>query len=743
MICSTPETQIYKSLSPALTQICLDLAEEYNDPKVLVFVDNSACRLRVMMDTGIEKPDLVAFLVDADTARRVIRGNTKALSIPSALEIDSLGKSKLKEGEVGDNQGLRYVFSNSRHHPASFLRHALIVNRSNFRLVSMGLDQQYWWPKAEWSDRKWLQKLYSYVNIIRMEAMRPLQESLPALEQVVDTMERAIGIYTATVGGKNFRLLSLFSGRGNGRKPFVALAVSTDDKETRVFKYSWFGKAQFDRERLLLETLKDAPGVVHIDSNLSQACLEENIPYVPEFGMDKEYIRKRSLLVLKTIGFPLCACESVLEFLECMYDLLEVLRYLVQEKNILHRDVSWGNVLIRPIEFGPLVDVKASIAKSQENYESSSKLYIFHTNRFISDIFNENNLKVRVSLADFDHAVDITCENDDDLKNATGTPMFMADDVLAPEVSLAGVFSDIAEGIRQAATLDNLDEKYANHEEKLEWDGFYENFEHLKQKIASRWDKKNEIRTTFRHGAVHDAESVFYLCLLFFNRLWPLDEVVKESDVKALREDRGDFFDVLACRGSNRNTARVFDLPRAGFVQGKKYDPFFVMLQSIRMYLEIAWYNVAATGRGERYEFHLHDYIQRLFLKEIKRLRDSGDPINIEENPLGVTTESQNFGQLYSNSCSLTLLGSEKRRQRGPTAESQARGRARRAGKGRNAKSKTITTKTGSGDGSGDKLVVPVDPPKEMPEKHKQSLPDVFWEIFGGRGVKKKAVASC
>ncbi|KAL5499142.1 hypothetical protein ACEPAH_1660 [Sanghuangporus vaninii] len=66
-----------------------------------------------------------------------------------------------------------------------------------------------------------------------------------------------------------------------------------------------------------------------------------------------------------------------------MYDLLEVLWYLVQEREVLHRDISWGNVLIRPENAS---DISIGFP-SQPTNEAIGPTP--HTYRFISDIFSE------------------------------------------------------------------------------------------------------------------------------------------------------------------------------------------------------------------------------------------------------------------------------------------------------------------------------------------------------------------
>ena len=88
-------------------------------------------------------------------------------------------------------------------------------------------------------------------------------------------------------------------------------------------------------------------------------------------------------------------------FLELTIITCLVLRYLVAEKGILHRDVSWSNVLINPEEYPE----RTSNDEDQESISRGAQCVlggcggmvdgaidcgIGHEFRFISDIFKES-----------------------------------------------------------------------------------------------------------------------------------------------------------------------------------------------------------------------------------------------------------------------------------------------------------------------------------------------------------------
>ena len=236
-----------------------------------------------------------------------------------------------------------------------------------------------------------------------------------------------------------------------------------------------------------------------------------------------------------------------------------------------------------------------------------------------------------------------------------GTPIFMANDVIHPRgenhmlaISHWVKWSDVPyEGrslifprIRKAAMIDSS--KYGDDAERTAWNEFYErDIELLSWLVKPRGSQRPQ--DSFKHGAVHDAESVFFLCVLFFNRLWPRDKTVTVEEKERLRASRGELFESLfRKRVGDVNTCAFlheWDLLRDGLYNEEEFESLYDMLDSINAYLGIPWYNVAEVGQGQRFEFHLHDFMQRLLLREIQKLRNSGDPIHLEINPLPVAMD--------------------------------------------------------------------------------------------------------
>ncbi|KAL5480883.1 hypothetical protein ACEPAI_9824 [Sanghuangporus weigelae] len=556
------ESSMYGTMAALLTSISLDLTRILTE-QVLIFVPNSERRLASVHGSDDSKPGLVAFFAERKIAELVVSQAKYNIKIPPAQSIVCPVELKSKIS------CMRYMLKVSRNNPSSSIVYGIFVNRRLFQLFSVGLDHQAEWKEVEWEDEDCIHKLFTSIDLIRDNATRQTPLGIPKFISAhsFKVKNHEIFFYSTESNGRSFTLLPVSSGRGSGRKGFVAIAVPSDAEGgdpsiVRIFKYAWYQNIQHGRERNLLMKLRGVPGVVQIDETLSQDSID----------VDQWSGRVRSLLALKTIGYPLCSCTTVLEFLEAMYDLLEVLRYLAQEKEVLHRDISWGNVLIRP-EHAPDVFIDLPSPPTNEP--------IPHTYRFISDIFYEEKRRVRVVLTDFDFASDLKESSEEELKEATGTTMFMANDVLVPRESALYFEIPVAQFLHTAVMDSAM--KYSDDSERAAWNAFYS---HLREIEPIPAYPASDI---FRHGAVHDAESVFYLCLLFFQ-------------------------------------------PHATL-------------------------EAKSTGRGERYEFHLHDFMQRLILKKIRELRQDGaDPIAISDKPRKVRVRNQSGGAYSSHSMGLASI---------------------------------------------------------------------------------------
>lgn len=228
--------------------------------------------------------------------------------------------------------------------------------------------------------------------------------------------------------------------------------------------------------------------------------------------------------------------------------------------------------------------------------------------------------------------------------------MFMANDILFPRRNelMRNHDPETQETIEQEAIEDCV-KKYFCDKEKTSWDEFYRGMSQIRwivgrnvgDPVVDKKAPKPQPEDRFVHGAVHDAESVYCLCLLFFNRM-------QRSGVEygpETAKQRGEAFETLSRKQVDNQGTRAF----MGYFLRDGFDSqFFDMLNTINRYLSVPWYNVNSTQRGERHEFHLHDFMQRLILKELHKMRQDKKPILLEKNPLRVKVKDPIWISAYT-----------------------------------------------------------------------------------------------
>lgn len=136
-----------------------------------------------------------------------------------------------------------------------------------------------------------------------------------------------------------------------------------------------------------------------------------------------DYIRVKTRLVLLDKGKRFAEIETPREMLMIAYDALEVIRILHRTRHILHRDISSGNILFRPLsevdpEFVP-----------QDIGDMCFSHYLLESLGLRSDESQSSTVKrlgTSLLLADFDSAQDKMIDDADGRMARTGTSMYMA-----------------------------------------------------------------------------------------------------------------------------------------------------------------------------------------------------------------------------------------------------------------------------------------------------------------------------
>ncbi|KAL4256989.1 hypothetical protein AB1N83_013237 [Pleurotus pulmonarius] len=230
--------------------------------------------------------------------------------------------------------------------------------------------------------------------------------------------------------------------------------------------------------------------------------------------------RIKTRLIMNTWGEPLRECTSLVDFLKYMYDILEAHRWAIMERNIIHRDISHGNIFI-----------KAKDVDEKKKNEFTGKKY---RPIFVNEIIeNEKNIDPTARLGDMDNAAELDRKlaisptfvskrirmNDEPLRCRTGTPKFIARSpalgcLLVEEIyfkPMPKLPDELAAKYIEAYPNDRSGLR-AFHDNHGTFHGGTFDFCRVDEKYSSNPDLAF---TEFQHCPRHDAESVFW-CMVAF-----------------------------------------------------------------------------------------------------------------------------------------------------------------------------------------------------------------------------------
>ncbi|KAJ8701154.1 hypothetical protein PTI98_004111 [Pleurotus ostreatus] len=402
--------------------------------------------------------------------------------------------------------------------------------------------------------------------------------------------------------------------------------------------------------------------------------------------------RIKTRLIMHTWGESLRKCPSLIDFLKCMYDILEAHRWAVMERNIIHRDISHGNIFVeaedfkgedeeefKGTEYRPIF--VNEIIKKQENADPMARL---------GDLDNAAQLDRKAAVSpSFVARRDTIHMTDEPLRCRTGTPKFIARSPAVGRLLVADI------KFRRMPTLpSHLSDRYALlHSNDLSGlrtftdNGPTRHGGVYTEETEDKHDKNRKLRVTqFEHRPRHDAESVFWCIVVFLLLAAPLDSA--PEDPQAL-EDPAEFG--LNCAWkyiANHEICNDTGDSRLSIIREPEWDKWLhpELAHAEDFLLDLAAQIAPEWGLIEPppLPLHLHEAMQRIILQYIDLWKtqnkdvkfDTGRirPAEIPDNRImpQVSHKPSVNGQLIAAS---SLRPKRQSNQLGPKEESQAKRR--------------------------------------------------------------------
>ncbi|KAI0780118.1 hypothetical protein C8Q74DRAFT_1330518, partial [Fomes fomentarius] len=317
----------------------------------------------------------------------------------------------------------------------------------------------------------------------------------------------------------------------------------------------------------------------------------------------EEMLRTRYRLALYDFGHRLSEAKSVNDLLMAIYDTLEVHRTLLTKRKVLHRDMSFFNILMypRPVfeDAPPLIqDVLGGENRPLEKRTATSLM-----------IDADNSALLRL---DREKDVDST---DEELVHRTGTPMYIARSVaLGLVLDRKYDFYGWPMPILDGAALDlyvkaHGQERYERYNDK---DGTF----HGGRPPTNSYNMKCP---AFRHRPEHDVESVFWTLFTALLRAQP-----KGIPLEQWAPDAVDNVWNILCHHTIPENGSATEAENRHGIFGWSLREWQSVFSPIMDDIAILMYRIAEQiaceyalwdGQDAMHVDHLHEAVQRLILQ--------------------------------------------------------------------------------------------------------------------------------
>ncbi|KIM22938.1 hypothetical protein M408DRAFT_332617 [Serendipita vermifera MAFF 305830] len=375
------------------------------------------------------RPDIVAYdksqlIVEQPSGPRT-RSKTKQLTpvvpteflawthLEATAEFASKGKSKAD----GLTQALTYTAYHLLARPDRVVVLGFYISHDSFILIITGASGTRCTTELSWTN-------VNHIQLLRDFIYRILKPS-PHMVDPTITRNRDGG-FDIKLNGENYSGCRLeLIGRPIGRRTTIFF---TQDANAPIIKEQYL-RDSFSEAAIINEIHENGPipGVIQVYDH--QEFQEGDSAVV--CSIDTERKRHKVRLALKESGTPFMDIQTPYEVLVATYDLLETTRCVYTNVDILHRDISKGNVLYRSAvsgkdkesESGPATsdDASAEEKGGHLSEEKPEKLAFCGVRHLLDN--SHSREATPVLLIDFDHSIHVAEERP---FSSAGTPVFQA-----------------------------------------------------------------------------------------------------------------------------------------------------------------------------------------------------------------------------------------------------------------------------------------------------------------------------
>ncbi|KAI5119575.1 hypothetical protein M0805_006460 [Coniferiporia weirii] len=587
-----------------LTKISLFACEDEN--RCLAFYDT---RFRVCLEdfSGSKvQPDVVAKWTSRENAQKIAEGGHAETSV-CWHEIQSLVevKRELSDAPLSKDTG-KYLHVLPRGIPSLAGMLYLAWDTCAFRLYWSDTSGAFRSRRYEMSHEDSWDVLLRYTHTAASPLVKlPVRD--PSMSINLDVSEKPM--WDINCSKASFRASLICATETHSRQT----CVFWDDTQKRIIKDQWCDIREKFSESKILEKVKGVPGVVQVDfsevvkgpggrQDLGTSKLHSGSDRVLPFSAHRRIPRRtKQRFVLKTKGDPLSKRRSVLQILMAIYDSIQAHQTCVNERRVLHCDISRNNILINPVHYD-----------AEPDDESKAKCINQILNPAMADVKEEG------VLIDWDRAVDLDGEDADDaLTWLTGTPMFVAISVGCGEIrhwkrlreSNFPTLEGEAKQLYIRAFGQEVHDRYITA---------------INESPRYISDTSEEKEPSYKHAPYHDAESFFWVLVYELLVAWPEceeDELSMGASYLMFELHKHDFMNEFS---DIRKVLRLSDLD----YWEKILHPRLLCLAETICELG-SYFNTEWAYWKDLPEDHAHEALKRLLLPAILKLK--ADPIPLRE----------------------------------------------------------------------------------------------------------------